>query len=170
MRKMKVELLKLATLKPNKHNARLHTEAQITQLVGSLDEFGWVKPLIVDEKLSILAGHGMYLAAKQRGDDSAPVIRIEGLTAAQKRAYLIADNKLAMNSEWDNTALSNELRRLSAEDFNLLVVGFSQSELEKLMAEENVTSPDDFAEADENLPTQHVCPKCGYKWSGKSGE
>lgn len=166
MRQLKIEVVSIGDIKPHPRNSRVHSEAQIAQLVRSLETFGWVKPIVVDEKDMVVAGHGMLLAATARGDKKVPIIRVKDLTAQQRRAYMIADNKLAANSDWDTSILADELRGLSGEDFDILLTGFSKGELEKMLSEED-EAPEDFDEKDETVPTKHKCPKCGYVWSGE---
>lgn len=120
-------------LKPYKNNARLHSDEQIAKLVGSLDEFDWCKPILVDEKLTILAGHGIYEAAKAMAKESVPVIIKAGLSEAQKKAYIIADNKLADISEYDFEKLRIEFNDLSEVNFDFSLTGFEDWELKSII-------------------------------------
>lgn len=122
----------LADLLPNPRNARVHSDDQVRQLAAAITEFGWTMPVLVDEDGMILAGHGRVLAAKLLGMDTVPVVVATGWTEAQKRAYVIADNKLAANSSWDATLLAAELQDLAATGVDMAVLGFSTDELQRL--------------------------------------
>jgi len=126
---LKVEYLPTAAIRPSKHNARTHSPAQITAIIASIDNVGWTKPIIIDEKREILAGHGAFQAALQKGMDEVPTIMRSGLTAAQKRAYRIADNKVAEKSEWDSTILAGEFIALREMGFDVLATGFDPTEI-----------------------------------------
>ncbi|MGF6968140.1 hypothetical protein OKW43_005168 [Paraburkholderia sp. WC7.3g] len=127
-----VERWPLARLQLATRNARSHPPEQVESLAGSLREFGWTIPVLVDELGEIIAGHGRLLAARQIGLDDAPVIVARGWSEAQKRAYRIADNKLALNASWDTELLAQELRLLTAEGFEPDLLGFSDADLARL--------------------------------------
>lgn len=110
-------------------NARTHSAAQVSQLVASIKEFGFTNPVLIDETDTVVAGHGRLLAAEVLGLDTVPFIRLAGLTDAQRRAYVLADNKIALNSGWDDALLKSELNSLSAFGFDLGLTGFSAEEL-----------------------------------------
>jgi 3'-phosphoadenosine 5'-phosphosulfate sulfotransferase (PAPS reductase)/FAD synthetase len=131
--KRSLETRAISKLRPYKRNARTHSESQITQLMASIKEFGWTNPVLIDDKGGIVAGHARLEAAKRLGYTEAPTIRLSGLTQAQLRAYVIADNKLALNADWDEELLRLELTDLKALDFDLNLVGFDDGELEKLL-------------------------------------
>lgn len=131
-------------LVPYARNARTHSKEQILQLRASLREFGFVNPVIVDKNLNIIAGHGRILAAKEEGLTEVPCVFAEHLTEAQKRAYIIADNRLAMNAGWDDEMLSVELSDLQGVDFDISLLGFDDKELGKLMGAEKDIKEDDF--------------------------
>jgi hypothetical protein len=122
---------KISELKPYEKNARKHPEAQLKQLKNSIKEFGFTAPVLVDENNLILAGHGRLEAAKLAGMEEVPVRVIEGLTEAQKRAYVLADNRIALNAEWDYELLKEELSALGG--FDLPLIGFGFKELESLL-------------------------------------
>jgi ParB-like chromosome segregation protein Spo0J len=128
----RIEQWPLARLQPCAKNAKLHGPDQVAKLAASMAEFGWSVPCLVGEDGELIAGHGRVLAATQLGLTEAPVIVLGHLTEAQRRAYRIADNRLA-ESPWDEALLSAELNDLPAEDFDLSLLGFSDGEL--------VTSP-----------------------------
>jgi DNA modification methylase len=145
---MKIETLQTTTLIPYARNTRTHSEAQVAQIAGSIREFGFTNPILIDAENGIIAGHGRVMAAQKLGLDKVPCIRLGHLTDTQRRAYIIADNKLALNAGWDEEMLELELAALKSEDFDLSLIGFDESELCELMAEttEGETDPDDVPE------------------------
>jgi DNA modification methylase len=130
----RIELWPIDRLRPYERNPRTHSEAQVDQIAASMVEFGWTNPILVDENAGILAGHGRLLAARKLALTEVPVIRFEHLSEAQKRAYLIADNQLAAQAGWDDALLAEELAWLRDERFDLDLVGFDATELERLLA------------------------------------
>jgi DNA modification methylase len=145
---MKIENLKTADLIPYARNSRTHSDAQVAQIAGSIREFGFTNPVLIDADNGIIAGHGRVMAAGKLGLDKVPCIRLAHLTEAQKRAYIIADNKLALNSGWDDEMLALELGELADLDFDLGLIGFDEDELASIMAEttEGETDPDEVPE------------------------
>ena len=131
------------TLIPNARNARTHSKEQILQLRSSLREFGFVNPVIVDKDLNIIAGHGRVLAAKAENVTEVPCVFVEHLTAAQKRAYILADNRLALNAGWDDELLTLEFSELKDLGFDLELTGFDPDEIDKLFAAESGEVQDD---------------------------
>ncbi len=129
-----VEARPLAELLPYAANARVHSAEQVQQIAASITEYGFVNPVIVDEKGEIIAGHGRVMAARRLNLATVPVIVRPGLTDLQKRGLRLADNKIALNSAWDETMLAKELAALGQESFNLGLTGFKQNEIEDLMA------------------------------------
>lgn len=127
-----IEQIPLADLIPYARNARTHSAAQISQLCGSLREFGWVNPVLIDGDNNIIAGHGRVLAAQQLGMMTAPCLRISHLTDAQRRAYILADNQLALNSGWDDELLKIELADLQLAEFDVGLLGFSEESLAEI--------------------------------------
>jgi hypothetical protein len=127
-----VERRALAGLVPHARNARTHSEAQISQIAAAIREWGWTMPVLVDEAGSIIAGHGRVLAAQRLGIGEVPVVTARGWTEAQKRAYLIADNKLALNAGWDDALLRLELNDLAGMGFDIPLIGFSADEFTSL--------------------------------------
>jgi 1-aminocyclopropane-1-carboxylate deaminase/D-cysteine desulfhydrase-like pyridoxal-dependent ACC family enzyme len=123
----------LAELVPAARNARTHSPEQIDQIAASILEFGWTNPILIDEAGEIIAGHGRVLAGHKVGSPTGPTITLDGLTAEQKAAYRIADNKLALNAGWDEAMLAQELRSLQATGYDLALLGFSAAELAALM-------------------------------------
>lgn len=132
----KTEIIPLADLTPYENNANTHSDKQVDEIVASIVEWGWTVPVIVDEDNMIIAGHGRVLAATKLGIEAVPCVRATGWSDAKKRAYVLADNQLARNSEWDPTRLTEELLYLQGEDFNLDLIGFDADELAALMGED----------------------------------
>ncbi len=137
-----VERRPVAALAPNARNARTHSEAQIGQIVASIREWGWTVPVLIDEAGSIIAGHGRVLAAQRMGLVEVPTMVARGWTEAQKRAYLIADNKLTENGGWDDAMLRVELQDLQAMGFDTLLTGFDEREI-KAMGTVGNTDPEE---------------------------
>lgn len=150
---LQVELFSTAELLRYPQNARTHSKAQVRQIANSMDEFGWTNPILLrEDRKSIIAGHARLEAAALRKIRKVPCIVIAGLTDAQYRALIIADNQLAMNAGWDVDILASEIGRLKAEDYDLAVLGFDDRELERLaLPVENagLTNPDSLPEADD---------------------
>ena len=130
---MKIESLPIERLIPYARNSRTHSDAQIAQVAASIREFGFTNPVLIDAEDGIIAGHGRVLAARKLGLDKVPCIRLAHLTDTQKRAYIIADNKLALNSGWDEEMLALELAELREVDFDLDVVGFDGDAIERML-------------------------------------
>ena len=127
----------LAEIKAAARNARTHSPEQVQQLVRSIREFGWTNPVLVDETCTLIAGHGRLEAAKAVGLPEVPAITLAGLSAAQKRALAIADNKLALNAGWDDATLRLELGDLGLEGFDVSLIGFGADELEDLLGDDD---------------------------------
>lgn len=138
------EKVNIDRLVPYARNARTHSKEQILQLRASMREFGFVNPVIVDKDYNIIAGHGRILAAKEEGITEVPCVFAEHLTEAQKRAYIIADNRLALNAGWDAEMLSVEIADLQGADFDISLLGFDDAELSKLMGNIEDIKDDDF--------------------------
>lgn len=136
----------LADLVPYAKNSRTHSAAQVAQIAASITAFGFTNPVLIDAKGGIIAGHGRVLAAKSLGLESVPVLVLDHLTEAQRRAYVIADNKLAMNAGWDEDLLREEIEALGAEEVDLAVLGFSDGELQSITLEKAFGENDANAE------------------------
>ena len=136
--------ISVADLIPYARNSRTHSDAQVAKIAASIREFGFLNPVIVDGESGIIAGHGRVLAAQKLGLDTLPVIEAAHLTEAQKRAYVIADNRLALDAGWDNDMLKVELSDLQADGFNLELTGFSLDEIAAFLVDptEGLTDPD----------------------------
>ena len=131
---MKIENVKLDLLIPYARNSRTHSDAQVAQIAASIKEFGFTNPVLIDEMGSIIAGHGRVMAARKLAIIDVPSIRLTHLTEAQKKAYVIADNKLALNAGWDDEMLAVELTDLKDMGFDLDLTGFNTDEIEALLA------------------------------------
>src|SRR5258707_6423177 len=147
-----VEYMDAARLCPFGSNARTHSKKQIRQLADSIRTFGFTNPILIDDTRTILAGHGRVEAAKLLGMTSIPCVRLSTMTPAQKRAYVIADNQLALNAGWDEELLTIELQELLACDleFDIEITGFSIAEIDGLV--ESLTPEDQGNPADRQLP------------------
>ena len=139
---MKVTHKKVTELIPYVNNSRTHSDEQVAQIAASIKEFGWTNPILVDGKNGIIAGHGRLLAARKLGHKEVPTIELSELTEAQKRAYVIADNKLALNAGWDDEVLKLEIAHLNSLDFDLTLLGFDKIELAKMFDEVEEQEPE----------------------------
>lgn len=139
----KIERRPIDSLIPYASNARTHSDEQVAQIAASMREWGWTNPVLIDEDNSIIAGHGRILAARKLGITEAPVMVARGWSAAQKKAYVLADNQLALNAGWNAELLSTELKGLGEMGFDLTLIGFP--DLDALMADKTagLTDPDD---------------------------
>jgi DNA modification methylase len=133
---MKITQKKVDSLIPYINNSRTHSDEQVAQIAGSIKEFGWTNPILVDGANGIIAGHGRLLAARKLGYKEVPTIELADLTETQKKAYIIADNRLALNAGWDNELLTIELNDLLADGFALELLGFDPKELNALLEPE----------------------------------
>ena len=138
------KLFSVDKLVPYQNNARTHSPEQINKLRSSLREFGFINPIIIDRNYGIIAGHGRLLAAKEEGMTEVPCVFADHLTEAQKKAYIIADNRMAMDAGWDEELLRVEIEALQADAFDLALTGFDEKELSKLFDDGNETEDDDF--------------------------
>lgn len=147
----RVERRKVSELVPYARNARTHSDAQVRQIAASIEEWGWTNPILVDEKSGIIAGHGRVMAADKLGLKDVPVMVAAGWTEAQKKAYILADNQLALNAGWDTEMLSLELKDLSDLDFDLDLMGFGEDFLAGMLIDgtEGLTDPDEIPEVPE---------------------
>jgi len=157
----KIEQVEVDKLIPYARNARTHSPSQINQIRASLREFGFVSPAVIDADLNVLVGHGRIEAAKQEGYKTVPCVFAEDLTDAQKKAYILADNRLALNAGWDEEMLAVELSDLQGTDFDVDLLGFDDSEINKLLTDDDIQD-DDF-DVDEELKKPAVT-KLGDLW------
>jgi ParB-like chromosome segregation protein Spo0J len=169
--KPKIEMMRTADLIPYARNSRTHSEAQVAQIAGSIREFGFTNPVLIDAENGIIAGHGRVMAAQLIGKDKLPCIRLTHLTDTQRRAYIIADNKLALNSGWDEAMLGLELADLREADFDLNLIGFDADEIERALnpPERDESEPDSSSqEIDvDGMEMECRCPKCGFEFDPK---
>ena len=157
-----IELLLVSSLIPYARNSRTHSDEQVTQIAASIREFGFTNPVLIDSNGTIIAGHGRVMAAKKVGLTEVPCLRLKHLSPSQIRAYVIADNKLALNAGWDDEMLKAELLTLQEEGFNTDLTGFSDDELNALLNSEIIegqTDPDEIPE-----PPVEPITKLGDIW------
>jgi ParB-like chromosome segregation protein Spo0J len=134
--KLKIEYKKVEDLAPYELNSRTHSEEQVVQIANSIKEFGFTNPILLDGDNGILAGHGRLAASKLLELKEVPTIQLSGLSEAQKRAYVIADNKIALNAGWDNDILKLEITDLMDAKYDVSLIGFDDKELLKLFDDE----------------------------------
>ena len=163
---MQVEQLKVGDLIPYVNNSRTHSDEQVMQVASSIKEFGFTNPILIDDDGGIIAGHGRLLAAKKLDIDEVPCIRLGYLSEAQRKAYVIADNQLALNSGWDLDSLKIELEELDNFDFDLELLGFDIDELNKIIkgADFEPATEDEQGKLDELDPKWCQCPHCGKEF------
>lgn len=157
-----MKLIPIQELVPYVNNARTHSPTQITKLRSSLREFGFVNPIIVDRDFSVIAGHGRLIAAKEEGFTEVPCVLVDHLTEAQKKAYIIADNRYAEDAGWDEELLRLEIESLQGMEFDVGLLGFEPAELNKLMTDEDGIEEDDF-DVDAELQNPAIT-KSGDVW------
>jgi DNA modification methylase len=158
-----IKMWLIEKLIPWARNPRTHSDAQIAQIAASIAEFGFNNPILVDTKAGIIAGHGRLLAARKLGLTEVPVIVLDHLTEAQKRAYVIADNKLAENAGWDDEMLRIEIEALQDENFDVSLLGFEDVELARLLAAQDALEGLTDEDAAPELPEKPVC-QTGDLW------
>jgi len=152
---MEIKEVEVSALIPYAKNSRTHDDAQVAQIAASIKEFGWTNPILVDGDKGVIAGHGRLLAARKLGMNKVPTIELKDMTEAQKKAYVIADNKLALNAGWDTNFLSLELQELKDQDFDLMLLGFDDKELDALLAPETTEGLTD----EDSVPDTPIEPK-----------
>ncbi len=140
---LSISYVDVGDLVPYENNSRTHSAEQVEEIANSISEFGFTNPILIDETNCIIAGHGRLMAAKSLNLQQVPTIMLTGLNEQQRRAYVIADNKLALNAGWNEKLLTRELFALADEDFDLGLTGFSTEELDKLLdlGREELDSP-----------------------------
>lgn len=162
-KEMQYYLADVSELIPYVRNARTHSEAQVSQIAASIREFGFLSPILVAEDNTILAGHGRLAAALKLGLKKVPCVKENHLTETQKRAYIIADNKLSLNAGWDSELLAVELSELEGADFNLDLLGFDEAELSSIFDADKDVNEDDF---DVEKELEEPCfSKTGDMWT-----
>lgn len=166
------KLAKVADLIPYARNARTHSDAQLSKLAGSIREYGFTNPVLTDGINGIIAGHGRVLAAQKLGMEEVPTVELSHLNATQRKAYILADNRMALDAGWDNDLLKLELAELKDDGFDLTLTGFDNLELTELLS----GIPDVLASAP-STSTKEIdpddykmgctCPRCGFEFDDK---
>jgi len=176
--KQQIEYVKLSDIKPHPENPRIHPDSFIDKLVKGIEEYGFTNPVIISEDGTILAGHARYKASHIAELEEIPAIRVP-FDKDKADSYLIWDNRIQEESEWDMPQLTDILERLKEHDQEVELTGWDPHELEDMMPNleyyddistepEPDDAPEDFDEFDEDLETEYRCPKCHYEWSGKA--
>ena len=169
---MKIELWPVDKPIAYARNARKIPQAAIDKVAASIKEFGWRQPIVVDVDRVVVAGHVRLLAAKQLDEKKVPVHVAVGLTPGQIKAFRLMDNRSHQESGWDMDLLGPEIAELEALGIDAMLTGFDAEEISKFLGvgDVQVTPPEEFKEFDETIPTEHQCPKCGYRWSGQTSQ
>ena len=168
---LNVDYRKVETLIPYARNPRTHSDAQVAKIAASIVEYGWTNPVLVDGDNGVIAGHGRLAAARKLGLDEVPVIELGHLTPAQKRAYVISDNRLALDAGWDEELLALELAELSEAGYDLALTGFDESEIDALLDDETTGGDGEQEEAGDDaaddIPDTPVVPvsRAGDVWA-----
>ena len=157
---LKIEQRAIEALIPYARNSRTHSDGQVAQIAASIREFGFTNPVLIDKDGGIIAGHGRVMAARKLGLKDVPCIALGHLTAAQRKAYIIADNKLALNAGWDEELLAVEFADLKDAGFDLELTGFAAGEL--VTPDFQPGSEEDQGRLDEKAKA--VCPNCGHEF------
>ena len=157
-----MQLVPIGKLVPYVNNARTHSKEQITKLRSSLREFGFVNPVIIDREFNVIAGHGRVLAAKEEHIDQVPCVFVDHLTEAQKKAYILADNRFALDAGWDEDMLRVEMEALQGMDFDVSLTGFDEAEIADLLSADDEAQEDDF-DVDADLQAEPFV-KAGDLW------
>lgn len=159
-----MQLVAIEKLVPYANNARTHSPEQINKLRSSLREFGFINPILIDRNFGIIAGHGRVMAAKAENISEVPCVFVDGLTEAQKKAYILADNRLALDAGWDEELLKIELESLKEMDFDISFAGFDENELEEFLNGGDVEVEEDNFDIDEELKNPCIS-KVGDVWT-----
>jgi ParB-like chromosome segregation protein Spo0J len=167
---VKITQKKVTELIPYVKNSRTHSDEQVAQIAASIKEFGWTNPILVDGSNGIIAGHGRLMAARKLGYKEVPTIELTDLTETQKKAYIIADNRLALNAGWDNEMLTIELNDLLADGFALDILGFDPTEIQTLInggPDFEPATEDEQGKLDQLDPKWIACPHCGKEFDAR---
>lgn len=162
---LKIEQRAIEALIPYARNSRTHSDGQVAQIAASIREFGFTNPVLIDKDGGIIAGHGRVMAARKLGIKDVPCIALGHLTAAQRKAYIIADNRLALNAGWDEEMLRLEFADLSEAGFNMDLLGFGADDLAEAMGMGGNFEPgsiEDQGRLDQKKPV--TCPNCGHEF------
>lgn len=171
----KFETRKVSDLIPYARNARTHSDEQVAKLAGSIKEFGFINPVIISNDGGILAGHGRVMAAQKLGIEEVPCVVESHLSETQKKAYILADNRLALDAGWDEEMLRLEMQELSSLNFDLSLAGFSETQLSFYLSENESSDTIygfDFNKLIENSNSENdsskkktaICPECGHEF------
>ena len=170
----KLILTNTDSLIPYAGNSRTHSDEQVRQIAASIKEFGFNNPVLIDEANGIIAGHGRVLAAVKLQIKEVPTICLKHLSDAQRRAYVIADNKLALNANWDQDALHAEIERLVDDGFDLDLTGFGEDEINDYLKTDEVNfepgTEDDQGKLGELDPKFVKCPSCNHVFDSRNHE
>ena len=170
MTEMQIVQRKIEDLIPYVKNSRTHSEDQIAQIAASIKEVGWTNPILIDGENGIIAGHGRLMAARKLKHKQVPTIELKDLTETQRKAYIIADNRLALNAGWDNEMLTIELNDLLADGFALDILGFDPTEMQTLInggPDFEPATEDEQGKLDELDPKWVACPHCGKEFDAR---
>ena len=164
----KVQKWAIDKLIPYARNARTHSDEQVAQIAASIKEWGWTTPVLVDEDGGIIAGHGRTLAAQRLKMKEVPVMVAKGWSDAKKRAYVLADNRLALNAGWDNEMLALELAEIGELGFDLDLTGFTADDINALKAPDfEPATEDEQGQLDQLDPKFIACPHCGKEFDAR---
>ena len=158
-----MQLVPIGKLVPYVNNARTHSKEQITKLRSSLREFGFVNPVIIDREFNVIAGHGRILAAKEENIEQVPCVFVDHLTEAQKKAYILADNRFALDAGWDEEMLRVEMEALQGMDFDVSLTGFDEAEIADLLSPDDGEAQEDDFDEDAALQAEPFV-KAGDLW------
>jgi len=172
MEKLEVAYIATTDLIPYANNPRTHSDQQVAQVAASIQEFGFNNPILIDEHNGIIAGHGRLAAAQKLDLKLVPTIMLEGLTEAQRKAYVIADNKLTENGGWDNDLLAVEIERLKELEIDVDLTGFDAEELQVITQDAafEPASEDEQGQLDELDPKWIDCPHCGKEFDMRQSQ
>ncbi len=137
MSKLNIEIVDIEEIKESNYNSRIHSEAQVEKIANSIAEFGFVNPIIIDEENEIIAGHGRFMAARYLKLKEVPTIRLTHLTDDKKRAFIIADNKIALSGEWDYDMLKEEFDTILKSEMNIDLLGFNRNFIDSMFKEKD---------------------------------
>ena len=160
---IKIILRPIESLVPFARNPRMHSDEQVRQIAASIKEFGFTNPILLDGDNGLIAGHGRLAAARLLGLKTVPCIELSHLSEIQKRAYIIADNKLALNASWDEELLRLEMLDLKDSDLDIELLGFNAEELDDITLGRDVTQPEYDESSGDDVKTV-TCPKCGHSF------
>lgn len=164
--RLKIDYVPTAALIPNRRNARIHSERQLEVIENSIRRFGFIVPIIRDDELNIIAGHGRVMAAQKHGVAEVPTINVKHLSEKQREEFMHVDNRIGDMSDFDVEKLGVGLIDLIEDDEDrerLLALGFTKYDLD-IDLDGVDKAPSEFAEYDDGIKTAHECPKCGYTW------